>query len=667
MNRSMRLVPYLILWCAAFGARVDAADDQRPIPPQLVTASQAAVASLDTVTAARYPDADAVVVSDRTFVEVEASGLSHVFRDRLVKVLTEKGAASFSALRFDYDPASSYGEVRRVLVHRKDGGIEVVPEGAVRDLPQPQAMIYWGPRMKLVSVPGLRPGDAVQWTTYSKGFVIAYLGSDDDEKYIPPMRGHFYDSVLFQGDLPIVDKHYTVELPKDKPLRARVFNGELMSELSFDDQHLIYTYWKTDVPAIEREPRMVEDSDVMPKLVLATVRDWPEKSRWFLQVNEEAHAFDWNDAIEAKVREITRGYRTDEEKRQALLAWVARQIRYSGISMGKGEGYTLHPGTMTFNDRCGVCKDIAGMLITMFRAAGYTAYPAMTMAGARVEDLPADQFNHCVVAVETGKDSYTLYDPTWCPFSPEIWSSAEKPQHYVIGTPRGEELMQTPPAPPSDNFLKVVSTGSIDRDGNLAGKLVITAGAYTETGLRWARVFREAYRLPGTFEGWLAHISPRAVLDDHAVTDPVDVFHPYVITLLYHVPGYAMVSDDGLALVPPVARHIIQDRRTADFLVPARAPSRKQNIFLRATREFIFEETLTLPGRFALASAPKPPTVDGPQAAFDGSVSLKGRRLETRHHLVIKHKVIPAEGHANLHQAVEAYDRQAEEWVVLTR
>ncbi len=667
MKLTTRQRAFLAFWFLVSSSRLFAGEASKPLPPELVTASQAAATTLDAITVERYPQADAVVVSDRTFVEVEESGLSHVFRDRLVKILTDKGAAEFSALRFDYDPASSYAEIRRVLVHRRGEGMEVVPESQVLDLPQPQSAIYWGPRMKLVAVPRLHAGDAIELTTYSKGFVIAYLGGPDDEKYIPPMRGHYYDSVLFQEDLPIVDKHYTVRLPRDKPIRARVFNGELMSELSFDDDHLIYTFWKNDVPAIVREPRMVEDSDVMPKLVLATVRDWPEKSRWFFNINEDARAFDWNDAIEAKVEEITRGLRTDEEKRKALLAWVARQIRYSGISMGEGEGYTLHPGTMTFSDRCGVCKDIAGMLITMFRAAGYTAYPAMTMAGARVEDLPADQFNHCVVALKTGEDDYTLYDPTRCPFSAEIWSSAEKPQHYVIASPEGEELMQTPPAPPSDNFLRIVSTGKIDGDGNLAGEMVITAGAYTETGLRWARVFRQAYRLPAMLQEWVSYVSPRAVLRDYHITDPVDVNHPFVIRIRYAVPGYAAVSETGIALVPPVARHVIQDRRTTDFLEPARAAERKHDIFLRATREFILEETLTLPGRYRLASAPEAVAVDGPEAALESSVSLEGRKLKTRHHLVIKHKVIPAEGHGNLHEAVTAYDRQATERVLLAR
>ena len=89
-----------------------------------------------------------------------------------------------------------------------------------------------------------------------------------------------------------------------------------------------------------------------------------------------------------------------------LTHWAADEIRYSGISMGPGEGYTLHSGEMNFTDRCGVCKDKAGMLITMLRAAGFESYPAMTMAGSRIDYIPADQFNHSVTVVKL-KDGNT--------------------------------------------------------------------------------------------------------------------------------------------------------------------------------------------------------------------------------------------------------------------
>ena len=81
--------------------------------------------------------------------------------------------------------------------------------------------------------------------------------------------------------------------------------------------------------------------------------------------------------------------------------------------MGKGEGYTLHDTKMNYTDRCGVCKDIAGTLVSFLRMAGFEAYPAMTMAGSRVESIPADHFNHCVAVVKLADGTYMPLDPTW--------------------------------------------------------------------------------------------------------------------------------------------------------------------------------------------------------------------------------------------------------------
>jgi hypothetical protein len=615
---------------------------------------------LDAITVEKYPDAEAVVVLDETKVEVEDSGLSHVYHHMVIKVLNEDGCLRYSTYRLDYDPASSFAEIKSLKTIR-GGKAEEISQSAVLDLPQPQSMIYWGPRMKLTSIPRLNPGDAVEINTYSKGFVIAYLaaGSEtgspkDDERYIPPMRGHYYDVVLFQGDLPIVKKSYTLILPKGKQLNAKVYHGEVGFETSFTADKVKYVWLKENIPAMREEPRQVESTDSMTKVVLATVEDWPQKSRWFYQVNEDAKAFAWNDDIAKKVAEITSGLKSDDEKRKALLAWVARQIRYSGISMGKGEGYTLHPGTMTFEDRAGVCKDIAGMLITMLRAAGYPTFPAMTMAGAKVEDVPADQFNHCVVAVELSPGQYKMYDPTWCPFSREIWSSAEKPQNYVIGSPKGEVLMETPDAPADENFIKVVSTGKFNPDGSFDGKMYITGGAYSETNLVWSVAFSEKAEVWHTFEEWIHKISPQAQLVSFSTEDPVNVNKSFFISLDYRVPGFAVKGENGFFFTSPAAKNILSNRRLTDFVQAISGDKRQYDIFLRSTRKFIFEEKIELPQVQKSSFSKTAKSVDGAAASLEAKSSISGKFFELKETFVVKKKVVPAGDYANLKEAYEA-------------
>jgi len=368
-----------------------------------------------------HPGADQVTVFDRTTSRVEPSGMSHVVRHQLHKVLTASGARDLGFQRFDYDPVTQFIEIRRVRIHHADGSVTDVDPGTARDVTQPMYMIYWGARMRAMQIPRLRVGDALELETYRKGFMIAYLAQGeahdevDESRYVPPMRGHWYDVQVFQDSHPVIEKTVTVRTPRDKPLQYRVYNGEVFAETTFDDEFLTYRFWKQDMAPLPHEWRSADRQDFAPKVVMATVADWEAKSRWFWDVNQ--NQFDSSEEIDALAAEITRGLKTDEEKVHALNHWAAMNIRYCGLNMGEGEGYVLHPGDMILRERSGVCKDIAGMSITLCRAAGYEVYPAMTMAGSRVEAIPADQFNHCVGAWRKPDGEWHMLDPTWIPFS----------------------------------------------------------------------------------------------------------------------------------------------------------------------------------------------------------------------------------------------------------
>jgi len=258
------------------------------------------------------------------------------------------------------------------------------------------------------------------------------------------------------------------------------------------DSNKIFTFSKSNILPIKREPGMVAYSDVAPKLLLSTSPDWKAKSLWFYGVNEDYGSFETTPEIDKKVAEILINAKNEMDSISLLTHWAADEIRYSGISMGPGEGYTLHNGEMNFTDRCGVCKDKAGMLITMLRAAGFESYPAMTMAGSRIDYIPADQFNHSVTIVKLSNGKYKLLDPTWVPFLRELWSSAEQQQNYLMGLPEGADLMITPISAPVNHFFKIYGNSEIHTDGTLVGEFLLTAEGQSDASIR--RMFTSGYR-----------------------------------------------------------------------------------------------------------------------------------------------------------------------------
>jgi len=213
----------------------------------------------------------------------------------------------------------------------------------VYDYPAPARMIYWGAREKMIEIGRLEPGDAIEVFLFKKGYTYALL-QDDDDKYIPPMRGHFYDIIPFWSSDPLLCKYYSVSIPEEKEVQYRFYNGSAESSAILVDGKMRYTFIKKDIMPFKREARMVAFSDIAPKLLISTSPDWYAKSLWFYNVNEDYGSFESTPEIDKKVAEILADAKTEMDSISLLTHWAADEIRYSGISMGPGEGYTLHNG-----------------------------------------------------------------------------------------------------------------------------------------------------------------------------------------------------------------------------------------------------------------------------------------------------------------------------------
>jgi len=238
-------------------------------------------------TAKDYKGHDLLVLFDSTRVDVQETGLSYFHMHKLTKVLTAKGAKDMRVLKIDYDPLSADVEIRMVKVHRNDGTVETIDLANVMDYVAPARAIYWGASEKMIEVGRLEPGDAVEVKFFKKGFTYALLTDDDEERFIPPMRGHYYDIVPFWSSHPTLEKVYITHVPEDKPMQYKFYHGECQPSLRFENGKHVYTFSKKDIMPIKREPNMVDLFDVAPKLLLTTSPDWEAKSRWFYGVNED--------------------------------------------------------------------------------------------------------------------------------------------------------------------------------------------------------------------------------------------------------------------------------------------------------------------------------------------------------------------------------------------
>ncbi len=599
------------------------------------------------------------VFYDSTIANVKESGLSYVNKHQLIKILDAKAAKEYRQVTFDYDPLSAFVKIKEAKIYRNDGTVEKLTEEKFIDIPAPARAIYWGARKVIVNFGRLEPGDVIETKIFRKGFTYALLyDNGDDDKFIPPMKGHYYDIVEFWSDKHIGEKVYKLFLPQDKPLQWEFYNGEVDVFTHFptdkkeekvhinphkneknlahkactknyiqEDNKKIYCWVKRNIKPFKGESNMVAKSNVAPKLLMSTTKDWYAKATWFYNVNKDFGSFEVTPAIQEKVDELLEGVTDEMEKISILTHWCAENIRYSGISMGEGEGYTLHKGEMTFKDRCGVCKDKAGMLITMLRAAGFESYAAMTMAGSRIDRIPADQFNHSITVAKLANDEWILLDPTWVPGVRELWSSAEQQQGFLMGIPGGSDLMYTPISPAKNHYWRMNVKSKLDENGKLTGTIKVEAEGQSDAMIR--RAFggfnsgMEEY-LPAL----LHRTYPQIKINSLSYPDIEDLSNPIALEVKFEIPDFALKTKNGLAFKPLAAENPFSDYYNAAELYIRTSDEEKDFGFkARCSKLVEIAEDMQLPAGYKTTDLPESMNVEGKPANFNAHWKTTGNML----------------------------------------
>ena len=606
-----------------------------------------------------YAGYDCVNLLDSTAVTVQPTGSGSFTVCKIVKVMNTRGAVANRILKYDYDPLTAHAEFHRVTIYKANGDVINLDITQQLDYAAPARAIYWGARQIMMEIGRLDPGDIIDYQINKKGFTYALLtgGTGNDEsRFIPPMRGQFYDIVPFWTTEPTVRKVYKVNIPMEKEMQFQFYQGECTSSMRYEDGRKAYTFVSTDIMPTRREPNMVDLFDAAPKLMMSSTPRWQDKSLWFNKVNEDYGSFSAIPEAQKKVDELIRGKKTEMEKIAVLTHWVADNIRYSGISMGKGEGYTLHNLKMNYTDRCGVCKDIAGTLIAFLRMAGFEAYPAMTMAGSRVESIPADHFNHCVAVVKLSSGTYMPLDPTWVPFCRELWSSAEQQQNYLPGVPEGSDLCLTPVSAPENHYVRIKANNRLDAKGTLTGQFTITAEGQSDSNIR--RIFTTGWQSQwqAALESQLLAVSPKARL--------ISVDYGKM-TFRYEIPGYAL-SGEGEMLFKPMVMNNLYNQVKSYLRINTDLEERRYGFKDACSRLVELDETIQLPTGYKLAGNGKEDSAQSSAADFEGSLRQDGNKVVLHQKLALKKRVYEAGDWNGFRNAVNAH-KSFGDYIVIKR
>jgi hypothetical protein len=140
-----------------------------------------------------------------------------------------------------------------------------------------------------------------------------------------------------------------------------------------------------------------------------TMNSWDEFGRWITSLNKGRGVLP--EATQKKIKDLTAGVSTNEEKVKILYEYLQNKTRYVSIQLGIG-GYQPFEASVVDQTGYGDCKALSNYMVAMLETIGIRSHYALIAAGdgrGRMRtDFPSPQFNHAIVAVPNGKDTLWL-------------------------------------------------------------------------------------------------------------------------------------------------------------------------------------------------------------------------------------------------------------------
>lgn len=314
------------------------------------------------------------------------------------KVLTQKGVEGWDSLSVDWEPWHEERPILKARVVSADFTVHSFDPKTLTDAPESDddADVYGDRRVLRAPLPAMAPGSVVEQeivTVTNPVFPGAgYTGRRTFGRVGVPVQ-HY--GLVLDAPSSLTLQHVLQMLPDLKPLRTE---AEGRARLDFE--------YGPAAPLEEVPDYLPRDQFGYPTILFSVGTTWPQVASAYGQIVEGTLA---GAQVKPLVEKLTRGKTSRQEKEQAILAFLNKEIRYTGIEFGDNS-VIPHPTAETLTRKYGDCKDKSLLLVAMLRAAEIPAYMALlNVEGDRLvlPEIPGmEVFDHAIVFV---------------PGSPELW------------------------------------------------------------------------------------------------------------------------------------------------------------------------------------------------------------------------------------------------------
>ncbi|MGC2058851.1 MAG: DUF3857 and transglutaminase domain-containing protein, partial [Candidatus Sulfotelmatobacter sp.] len=533
-----------------------------------------------------------------------------------IRVQSEAGVQQWGQIQVGYNSANERVEIAYVRVIKADGSVVKAGDDAVQDLSAPleqQAPVYTDYRQKHITVPGLRPGEVLEYD------IVTVI-------HTALAPGEFWTDYDFDKTNIDLDEEVDIDVPANRDIKLKN-KPEMNPTISETNGRRVYHWTSSHLEREDDQKNKDKDKDKdknkrkkkhpedeRPDIQLTSFVSWEQIGLWYAGLEKDRRAP--SPEVRAKAEELTKGLNNDLDKVEALYDYVAKNFRYVSLSLGLGR-YQPHASSDVLHNQYGDCKDKHTLLASLLEAEGMHASSVLINSSRKLDpDVPSpSQFDHVITMLPMGKQEIWM-DTTSevAPFRLLAYSLRNKLALVVpaSGTPHLEETPADTPMP--DSEISEVE-GTINQIGKLEAHVHYTFRGDEELLLR--SIFR---RVPeAQWQRVVENVNSGMGGDvtNLKISDPAATREAFTMSYDVSRPNFLDWSKKKSDLTLPLCQFNLPDLGDAD------GDADSEPLKLGPKAEYVYKIKLELPAKYT-ARAPLPFSLKRDYAEYQATYKLQG-------------------------------------------
>jgi tetratricopeptide (TPR) repeat protein/transglutaminase-like putative cysteine protease len=464
--------------------------------------------------------ADVLFFDDEETVTFDTAGRVVRSRYYLYEVLTQKGAEGWSDISSSWEPWHEERPSLRARVITSDYSVHVLEAKTITDAPAKENAdnVFSDRRVLRAPLPAVAPGSLVEEEQVSTE-TTPFFGAGTVERF------YVGSSVALQHTRLILDApaalplRYDIHLLPDLKPQRNEADGRV---------RVIFDYGPMDT-LDDADPGLPSDVPAYPSIVYSTGDSWHQVAEEYGKIVDKQIA---GANLRSLVGKLIAGKASRDEKAAAIIEYLDREVRYTGVEFGES-ALVPHSPTEALARKYGDCKDKASLLVAMLRVADIPAHIALLNASGREDvapDLPGmGMFDHAIVYVPGNPDLWIDATDEYARLG-EIPTGDQGRLALIVG-PDSNSLVHTPAASSTDNAL--IEKREIYLAENGPARIIETSQPHgsSESSYRRAYADKQAKAVKDELTDYVKSQYLAEKLDRFDRTDPTDFSKQFELVL----------------------------------------------------------------------------------------------------------------------------------------